>query len=214
MKSFTNISIALALTVGFTSIAVAGDAKAPAPAPAKKEEAKPADAKKEAPKKEAPKKMEPMKAPQELADMAKTMAGNWKCTGKAMMDPTKPTEMMDMKMTVKMATDMGGWWMVSKMDAGAMFKGESYTTYDATAKKYVQFMRDSRGASETRTSMGMKDNKMIWEGDARSSMPEMAAMKVRETNDMSDPKAGVKMMGEYSKDGKTWMKVWEATCKK
>jgi Protein of unknown function (DUF1579) len=208
MKSFTNISIALALTVGFTSIAVAGDAKAPAaPTPAKKEEAKPADA-----KKEAPKKMEPPKAPAEMAEMSKAMAGNWKCTGKAMMDPTKPTEMMDMKMTVKMATDMSGWWLKATLDAGAMFKGESYTTYDPTAKKWVQFMRDSSGGSETRTSMGMKDNKIVWEGDSRSST--MPAMKVRETNDMSDAKAGTKMTGEYSQDGKTWMKIWEATCKK
>ncbi len=207
MKSFTNISIALALTVGFTSIAVAGDAKAPTPAPtpAKKEEAK----------KEAPKKMEPMKAPQELADMGKSMVGNWKCTGKSMMDPSKPTEMTDMKMSVKMAMDMGGWWIKSTMDAGAMFKGEEYVTYDANAKKYISIMRDSMGASEMKTSTGVKDNKIVWEGDARSSMPMMAAMKSRATSDMSDAKAGVKMMGEYSMDnGKTWMKVWEASCKK
>jgi hypothetical protein len=198
MKTMTNVSIALALTLGFTSIAVAGDAKAPAPAaPAAKE---------------APKKMEPPKAPQEMVDMGKSMGGTWKCTGKALMDPTKPTEMMDMKMTVKMSMDMSNWWMKSTMDAGAAFKGESYTTYDPTAKKFVQFMRDSAGGSETRTSAGMKDNKMVWEGDSRSSM--MPAMKVRETNDMSDAKAGVKMMGEYSQDGKTWMKMWEATCKK
>ncbi len=202
--SFTNISIALALTVGFTSIAVAGDAKAPAPAPtpAKKEEAK----------KEAPKKMEAPKAPAELAEMGKMMAGNWKCTGKAMMDPAKPTEMTDMKMTVKMAMDMGGWWIKSTMDAGPMFKGEEYVTYDATAKKYVSMMRDSMGGSEMKTSMGMKDNKIVWEGDSRSSM--MPAMKSRATSDMSDAKAGVKMMGEYSMDGKTWNKAWEATCKK
>ena len=211
MKSFTNISIALALTVGFTSIAVAGDAKAPAPAPtpAKKEEAKPADA-----KKEAPKKMEPMKAPAELAEMAKAMNGTWKCTGKAAMDPSKPTEMMDMKMTVKMKTDMGGWWLVGSMDAGAMFKGEQWITYDPTAKKFVAMMRDSMGGSETSTSMGVKDNKIVWDGDSRSPMPGMTAAKVRTTHDMSDMKAGMKMVGEFSMDGKTWMKGWEATCKK
>lgn len=209
MKSFTNISIALALTVGFTSIAVAGDAKAPAPTPAKKEEAKPADA-----KKDAPKKMEPMKAPAELAELAKTISGSWKCAGKAAMDPAKPTEMSDMKMTMKMKTDMGGWWIVGSMDAGAMFKGEQYITYDPTAKKFISMMRDSMGGSEMSTSMGPKDNKVVWEGDARSSMPGMTAMKVRTTHDMSDMKAGVKMTGEFSMDGKTWMKGWEATCKK
>ncbi|MBL0214621.1 MAG: DUF1579 family protein [Myxococcales bacterium] len=206
MKTFTQISISLAMTLGLSSVALAGDAKAPTPAPtpAKKEEAK----------KEAPKKMEPMKAPQELADMGKAMVGTWKCTGKAVMDPTKPTEMTDMKMTVKMSMDMGGWWIKSTMDAGAMFKGEEYVTYDSAAKKYISIMRDSMGASEMKTSMGMKDNKIVWEGDARSSMPGMTAMKSRATSDMSDAKAGVKMMGEYSMDGKTWMKAWEAACKK
>jgi hypothetical protein len=211
MKSFTKISIALAMTVGFTSIAVAGDAKAPAPAPtpAKKEEAKPADA-----KKEAPKKMEPMKAPQELTDMAKMMVGNWKCTGKAAMDPAKPTEMTDMKMTMKMKTDLNGWWIVGSMDS-AMFKGTMYVTYDPTAKKWYSMMMDSMGGSEMTTSMGMKDNKVVWEGEGRSPMPGMTAMKVRETHDMSDMKAGAKMTGEMSMDGgKTWMKGWESTCKK
>ena len=196
----TTLSIAIALSLGLTSVALAGDAKAPAPAAADK--------------KEAPKKMEAPKPPQELADMGKMMAGTWKCTGKAVQDPTKPTEMTDMKMTVKMAMDMGGWWMKSTMDAGAMFKGEEYVTYDSQAKKFISIMRDSMGASEMKTSMGVKDNKIVWEGDARSSMPMMASLKSRATSDMSDAKAGVKMTGEYSMDGKTWMKAWEAVCKK
>ena len=41
-----------------------------------------------------------------------------------------------------------------------------------------------------------------------------AKMKVRETNDMTDMKAGLKLTGEYSMDGKTYAKMWEATCKK
>ncbi len=199
----TQILISLGLTLGLGSAALAGDAKAPAPAPTPAKEAA-----------AAPKKMEPMKAPQELADMAKGMVGNWKCTGKAAMDPTNPTAMTDMKMTLKMSTDMGGWWIKNTMDAGKMFKGEEYITYDPTAKKYISMMRDSMGGSEMKTSMGMKDNKMVWEGDARSAMPGMTAAKSRSTVDMTDPKAGVKMMGEYSMDGKTWMKGWEASCKK
>jgi hypothetical protein len=31
---------------------------------------------------------------------------------------------------------------------------------------------------------------------------------------MTDPKAGMKMWGEMSMDGKTWTKVYEMTCKK
>jgi uncharacterized protein DUF1579 len=207
MKTFTQISMSLALTLGLGSVALAGDAKAPAtpatPATTAKKEAAP-----------AAKKPEPMKAPQEIADMAKSMGGSWKCTGKAAMDPANPAAMTDMKMSLKMTTDLGGWWIKNTMDAGAMFKGEEYITYDPTAKKFISLMRDSMGGSETKTSMGMKDNKMVWEGDARSAMPGMTAAKSRSTVDMTDAKAGVKMTGEYSMDGKTWMKAWEASCKK
>lgn len=200
MKSFTNVSIALAMTVGFASVAVAGDAKAP-------------DAK--APAKEAPKKMEMPKPPQELADMSKSMLGTWKCTGKAVMDPSKPTEMADMKMTMKFTNDknLGGWWLTGTMDS-PMFKGVMYMTYDTGQKKFYSAMIDNWGGSQTMWSTGVKDNKLSWEGESRSSMPGMEKAKMRETHDMSDPKAGHKMMGEYSMDGKTWTKAWEATCKK
>ena len=147
--------------------------------------------------------------------MAKTMVGSWKCTGKAAMDPSDMTKMMDTKMTMKMKTDLNGWWIVGSMDGGPMFKGTMYVTYDPTAKKWVSMMVDSMGGSEMTTSMGMKDNKMVWEGEGRSSMPGHTSMKVRSTHDMSDAKAGVKMMGEMSMDGgKTWVKGWESTCKK
>jgi len=202
MKSFTNVSIALALA-GFTSVALAQ--------PAKKEEAK----KPEPPKAEPAKKMEAPKPAPELVEMTKVWTGTWKCTGKAAMDPTKPTEMSDMKMTMKMAADkgMGGMWIVGNLDS-PMFKGMMHVTYDAVAKKYYSIMVDSWGGSQTMWSAGAKDNKMMWEGDARMPMPGMSAVKMRETHDMTDMKAGMKMKGEMSMDGKTWMTGWEATCKK
>lgn len=209
MKTLTQISITLAMTLGLTSVAMAGDPKPPAPAP-KKEEAKKEDAKKEEKKAEPAKKME-MKAPAELADMAKMMTGSWKCTGKAT-DPADMSKMIDMKMAMTMKLDLDKWWIVTTMTS-PMFKGVSYTTYDPAGKKWYEFMMDSMGGSEATTSMGVKDNKVVWEGDSRSSM--MPAMKVRNTHDMSTPKEGVKMTGEMSHDGgKTWMKSWEAVCKK
>lgn len=199
--SFTKISIALAMTVGFTTVAVAGDAKAPEAA--------------KTPAKEAPKKMEMPKPPAEMTEMSKMMLGTWKCTGKAMMDPSKPTEMMDMKSTMKFTSDkkLGGWWITGTMDS-PMFKGTMFVTYDTNAKKFYSMMLDNMSGSQTMWSTGVKENKMMWEGDGRSSMPGMATMKVRESHDMSDAKAGHKMVGEMSMDGKTWMKGWEATCKK
>ena len=206
MKSFMNVSIALAMTVGFASVAVAGDAKTPAnPTPAK------GDAKKAEPAK----KMEMPKPAAELTEMSKSWVGTWKCTGKAMMDPTKPTEMADMKMTMKFVADknLGGHWLTGTMDS-PMFKGMMHVTYDSNAKKFYSVMVDNMGGSQTMWSAGVKENKMLWEGDARSSMPGMATAKVRETQDMTDMKAGLKMVGEMTMDGKNWMKGWEATCKK
>ena len=202
MKTMTKISIA-ALTLGLSSLAIAGDAKAPeAKAPAKKEE---------------PKKMEAPKPGAEITEMSKMMVGNWKCTGKMWMDPSKPDQSMDMKMTMKMASDMNGFWIKGSMDAGPMFKGEVTFAYDGGQKKFVNIVRDSMGAYEMKWSTGMKDNKMVWDGDAY--MPAGMGgpggkMKVRETNDMTDMKAGLKLTGEYSMDGKSYAKMWEATCKK
>lgn len=203
MKTLTKITLAVC-SLGFSTLALAGDAaKAPAP-PAKAEPAKAAPAKMEAPKPSA-----------EITEMGKMMVGSWKCTGKMMTDPTKPDQMMDMKMTMKMAMDLNNFWIKGTMD-GAMFKGEVTFAYDSGQKMYVNIVRDSMGAYEMKWSSGMKDNKIVWDGDAY--MPMMngmgGKMKVRETNDMTDMKAGLKLTGEYSKDGKAYLKVWEATCKK
>ena len=103
------------------------------------------------------------------------------------MDPSDMTKMMDMKMTMTMKLDLNNWWIKGELDApGQMpFKGTMFTTYDATAKKWYRVMVDSMGGSEMSTSMGMKDNKIVWEGDARSPMPGMTAMKTRTTESMA-----------------------------
>ncbi len=203
MKTYTQLAITLAMMVGMTGGARAGDPKAGAPAPTAKEKMPEA------------KKPEMMKPPQELADMAKMAAGTWKCTGKAAMDPSDMSKMADMKMTMTMKLELNNWWIKGDMAAaGPMpFKGTMLTTYDPTAKKWYRVTVDSMGGSEMATSMGPKDNKVVWEGDARSPMPGMAAMKTRTTESMS-PKETT-LLGEGSMDGgKTWVKAWEATCKK
>jgi hypothetical protein len=204
MKTFTQTSITLAMMMGLTAGAIAGDPKAGAPAQPAKEKAP-----------EAAKKMEMPKPPTEIAEMAKMAAGNWKCTGKAAMDPTDLTKMADMKMTMTMKLDLGKWWIKGDMNAtgGMGFKGTMYTTFDPLAKKWIRLMVDSMGGSETATSTGMKDNKVVWDGEARSPMPGMAAMKTRTTEQMSAKETT--LIGEGSMDGgKTWFKGWEASCKK
>src|SRR5687768_5288219 len=104
-------TIALAMMVAFAGTAAAQQ-------PADKKPATPATpatpAKKEAPpatpaKQEPPKAAEAKKPPAELADMAKMMAGNWKCTGKGM-DPATG-QMVDSKGTFKAAMDLDKWWI-------------------------------------------------------------------------------------------------------
>jgi hypothetical protein len=211
MKTFTNISITLAITLGLSAGALAGDQKPAAGAPAAPPMKKEMPEAKKAP--EPAKKMEMPKPPVELAEMAKTLTGSWKCTGKAAMDPSDPTKMGDATMAMSFKLEPAKWWIkgeVSGKSGGVAFKGTMFTTYEAASKKWYRVMLDTMGGSETAWSTGMKDGKVVWEGEARGMM----SGKTRTTEDVTNPK-DVKMKSEMSMDGgKTWMTGWEASCKK
>jgi hypothetical protein len=193
MKTLTTISMTLAMLAG---VAMAGDPKAGAPAP-------PAD--------KAPAAAEMPKPPAELGEVAKMMAGTWKCTGQAFMDMKDPTKGTDMKATITHKLDLNNWWIQSSFSGSGKFplKFTSFTTYDAGTKKWYRFGADNMGGARTVSSSGMKDNKMVWEGDARSPM---GTAKIRETEEMT--KDGMHVSGEMSMDGKTWGKTHDAICKK
>lgn len=222
MKTFTNITITLAMALGMTGSALADAHKEKAPdmkkAPAAGTPATPAKPATPATpaKAEPPKKMEAPKPDPAIAEMAKSMVGTWKCTGKAAMNPADMTQMTDMKMTMTFKVDgnLDKFWIVGTMASQGKpsFKGTMYTTYDAASKKWVRLAVDNMGGSETNTSMGLKDGKMLWEGEAR--MPGMGNMKTRTTETLTTPGKEVSIVGEGTMDGKTWMKGWEATCKK
>ena len=213
MKNLSMIAIATAALVG---TAFAGDPKAPTPAPA------PTAAKTDPKAAPTPAKTDPKAppaaatpamptVPTEIADMAKGMAGTWKCKGETMhMDGTK--EAVTATNTAKV--DLDKWWISETLSVtGKMkFKMQGYTTYDASAKKWRRVSVDNWGGSYVGTSDGMKDNKMDWNLDV---MGPMGAGQFRDHVDATDAKAGVKMWGEMSMDkGKTWNKVYEMTCKK
>lgn len=216
----TQLTVAVLLAFG-ASVAVADkhmEKKAPDAKDAKKAP-DPKDAKKPDPKdakKEAPKAFELPKPPQEIADFAKSMAGTWTCTGKMMADPAKPTEMVDMKAknTFKLNTDLDKWWIQMNLEipmGKAKMKIQAFTTFNPSDKKWYRYGVDNMGGAEWTSSAGPKDNKIVWEGE---SMGPMGKAKVRHHDDMSDAKAGVKVKGEMSMDGKTWVTGYEATCKK
>ena len=204
-----NITIALALVLG-TSAALAD----------KHSEKKAPDMKKAPePKKEEPKKADASKPDPQIAEVAKMIGGTWKCAGKVM-DPTNPAAMIDGKATItnKVAADLDKWWLQTNLSAPmgkVTYKSVAYTTFNPLEKKWMRFSVDNMGGAEWTSSTGVKDGKLVWEGDSVSQMamgPSNKA-KVRHSEDMTDPK-NVKMKGEMSMDGKTWMVGYDVACKK
>lgn len=199
------LSIALLSVTALAGLAFAGDPKADPKATTK------ADAPKTDAKAPAAAPMEMPKPPQELADMAKTAAGTWKCKGQGMGHDMKMAEMTG-TMTIKL--DVDNWWLhgsfSSKMGKEP-FHFESYTTYDPTAKKWHRVMVESGGGWSTGDATASA-GKMDWELATHSMMGDGM---FRDHEDNSDLKAGSHNWGEMSMDkGKTWVKVYDMTCKK
>ncbi|HLL22949.1 MAG TPA: DUF1579 family protein [Kofleriaceae bacterium] len=158
-----------------------------------------------------------MKPAPEIADMAKAMAGNWKCTGKVAMDPSNPTAMTDMKGTYKATLDLDKYWIKGEWTATmGKIKGRGYTfaTYDAAAKKWYRHGMDNMGMGGHETSTGLpagaKEGKLVWEGEGH--MMGMT-MKGRSTEEIGAK--SVKITSEMSMDGgKKWVTGMEMTCTK
>jgi hypothetical protein len=174
-------------------------------ADAKMADAKPGDAK-------PAEGMPETKPPAELMAMAKAAAGTWRCKGQGM---DRSQKMVNMAATMKLKLDLANWWIHGSFDSKMgkePFRFESFTTFDPASSKWKRVMIETGGSWSSGESAGMKDNKVDWELVMHSAMGETM---FRDHEDMSDPKAGVKMWGEFSMDkGKTWTKVYEMTCKK
>ncbi len=207
MNTFSRVAIAM---IGMTGLVAAQPAKEPAKTPATPAKGAPATPAADA---KAPAGgMDMSKPPQEMADMAKMTTGTWKCKGQGMDQTMK---MVDMTATMKLKTDVAGWWMHGSFDAKmgkTPFQFESYTTIDPGTKKMHRVMVEVGGGYSVGDSDGMKDNKVEWALTTHSAMGEGM---FKDHEDMSDMKAGAHMWGEMSMDkGKTWTKVYDMTCKK
>ena len=203
MNKISFVVVSLAASVAF--------AQAPAKTPATGAPATPkapADAK--APVATPPAKMEMPKAPAEVAELGKKVAGNYKCTGQ-MMDMANPGKMKDSKSTVAMKLDADKAWITADVTVEKM-KIHMMTTYDGASKKWYRITTDNIGASGTAWSKGLDGNKVVWEGESRGM--NMPAWKDRLTEEMVSDKE-IKMTGEASMDGgKTFATMWTASCKK
>jgi hypothetical protein len=220
-------SITMLTLVGMTTGAMAQGAakavepKAPPPAAAKDAKAgapaapKAADPKAAAPA-VAPKAPEgPPKPPAEIAATLKGMGARKTCTGIGMGGADMKTE-LKFKATMANKLALDGWW-IQQSFTGTMgegktamkFKMENYIAWDAKAAKWRTIAVMNDGSAMVGTA-DMKDGKYEGVSDTFGGM--MGPGKFKEHGDMTD-KAGSKMWGEASMDGKTWMKVYEMTCK-
>jgi hypothetical protein len=181
----------------------AAGAPAPKMEPVKPPEAKPAE----------PAKMEPPKPPAEVDGLYKTLQGTWKCTGTASMEAgaTAP-----MEYTISFKLDLDKFWIVANMSSKKtktmpmVYKFTSYTTYDAATKKWNRVMVDNGGGWESATSAGITNGQVLWEGKATGMG---MSYTTKHTEMVTSPKE-VKMSGQMSVDGKNWMPMYDATCKK
>jgi hypothetical protein len=114
------------------------------------------------------------------------------------------------KGTMKHKMDLDNWWIVSSFveTKKGGYKYTSMASFDG--KKWSRTMFDNMGGRETAESTGMADNKMTWEG---SSTSMMGTMKSRHFEEVKGPREA-HIWGEYSPDGKQWMKAYDVTCKK
>jgi hypothetical protein len=165
----------------------------------------------------APAPMAMPKPPTEIKDTLKAMGTRQNCTGVTWGGADGKTE-MKMKGTGTNALALDGWWIkgtatmtMGEGKAKSTLKIESYMTWDAKAGTWRSVGVANDGSVMVGTAT-MKDGKFDSMSDMFGGM--MGNGKFREHGDMTDPKAGMKMTGEMSTDGKTWNKVYEMTCKK
>jgi hypothetical protein len=146
------------------------------------------------------------------------MGTRMNCTGTTWGGPDGKTE-MKMKGTGTQALALDGWFIkgsstltMGEGKAKSTLKIDSYMTWDPKISKWRSVGAANDGSIMVGTSE-LKDGKRSSMSDMYGGM--MGDGKFRESGDMTDPKAGMKMMGEMSKDGgKTWNKVYDMTCKK
>jgi hypothetical protein len=162
-------------------------------------------------------KMEKPKPPAEHAAFLKQMGTRMNCTGLTWGGADGKTE-MKMKSTGTHALALDGFQIKGAMaitmgegKAKHVLKFESYMTWDSKASLWRSVGAGNDGSVMIGTST-MKDGKMESSSDIQGGM--MGSGKMREKGEMTDPKVGMKMTGEWSSDGKTWTKMYEMTCKK
>jgi len=163
-----------------------------------------------------PAPMEMPKPPAEIAAAAKMMAKTKTCTGTGMGPDMKTEVKLKSTMSAKLDANFGGWWIrqnvkgtVGEGKTSVKMNLEGLMTYDAKLAKW-RFLGVSSDGGSLIGMADMKDGKYELVGERTSPMGTAA---FKDHGDMTDPK-NVHLWGEMSIDkGKTWIKVYDQTCK-
>jgi hypothetical protein len=228
--NFSKLAIALIATSATAFAQPAKTDKAPAPAPPAKDAKPAAGAPATPPAKDAKAATPPAKdakaadkaaapamptAPTEVADLGKVATGTWKCKGEAF---ERDGSKVPVTATNKTKVDLDKWWISESLEVKGMktgvFKLNTFTTFDASSKKWRRVGVDNGGGQFVGTADATEQGKpMTFNLDV---IGPMGGAQFRDHVDPSDLKgAGLKVWGEMSMDkGKTWTKVYEMACKK
>ncbi|HEY0192061.1 MAG TPA: hypothetical protein VGC42_13165 [Kofleriaceae bacterium] len=161
----------------------------------------------------------PTPAPAALADRAKALSGTWSCKGQSL---DRTNKLVDSTATMKIKLDLDGWWLHTSYEAKGKepFHFEQFVTYDEVAKKWKSIMAETGGEWNVGESDGPQNGKLDFAitshlpGWLAQVMGGKTETQFRDHEDASDPKAGLKLTGEVSFDGKAWTTVYNMTCKK
>jgi hypothetical protein len=154
---------------------------------------------------------QPMPAPaHEIGELAKLVAGSWKCSGTIEKLPVAGT------LTTKL--DLGGAWIHESMTltvgdpkAGMTVTLEGFNTYSAATKTWSRVAVDSTGNHEIGTAPAAANRKFEWAMEV--TQPAGPPVLERVHTDMSNPAKGVKIAIDESPDhGKTWIPGLSAQC--
>ena len=154
--------------------------------------------------------------PVEVTQMLKSLAGTWRCTGTAV-GPAGAD--LPLAGTWKTTAELGGAWAKDAFD-GTLGKGkpttrfrlEAFTTYDPATRRWRELALDAAGGSHALHSDGMRDLKMVLDGNGEDAHGE--AM-VRGHLDMSNLATGAHRWVEVSRDrGRTWTTIYDLVCKR
>jgi hypothetical protein len=150
---------------------------------------------------------QPMPGPaREIADLAKLVAGNWKCSG--------TVEKLPVTGALTSKLDVGGAWIHESMTltvGGMTVSLEGFNTYSAASKTWRRLAVDRMGNHMLGTAPATADHKFEWAMEV--TQPAGPSVLQRVHTDMSNPAKGIKIAIDESPDnGKTWIPGLSALC--